>query len=199
MKFPLPPEISFSKEVLPEGYQAYVFRHESIGELGRLVITPHGDQCQFNCEVVGDADDPMTEKRRAIIEPILKGLCSKVSEITGDSDDPVQKYNVAPQRNRIESQVFPCKKCGKPTGMMIIAPQAITAGELEDFARIMYPEVKKMNVPTWVVGHGIEVNIKGISLGQYLALKIWPKREAARIMLSNEFDSIIDALILDHC
>ncbi len=199
MPFNLPPDISFSQTILPEGYMAYIFRHKSLGELGRLVITPLGDQCQFNIEVVGDSDDPMTQTRREIIEPILKELSSKVANQVGEGKGPVQKYDTTPQQHKIASQVFPCNKCGRPTGMMIIAPQAKTAGELEDYARIMYPKVKEMNVPTWVIGYKNEIENSGELLGSSLTLKIWPKRGEAYISLSTEFNAIIDTLMSEHC
>lgn len=39
--FRLPPKVSFQKTLLPEGRWAYVYRHEELGNLGRMVLLPH--------------------------------------------------------------------------------------------------------------------------------------------------------------
>ncbi len=39
--FSLPKEVGLKKTLLPNGVLAYVFHHNQLGELGRLVILPH--------------------------------------------------------------------------------------------------------------------------------------------------------------
>jgi hypothetical protein len=36
--------------------------------------------------------------------------------------------------------------------MLIFAPQATDAGGFEDYARKMYPEFTRLNLPTWIIG-----------------------------------------------
>ena len=84
MQLTLPSEIRYSKKILPAGRISYVFWYKNLGELGRLIIKPNGDRCPFVCDIAGDPDDPMTEKRGDIIEHILKGLSLKISNLVDD-------------------------------------------------------------------------------------------------------------------
>ena len=62
-RFELPPDVSFRKQRLNDGW-AYVFRHRTLGELGRILVQDTGDgHSRISCEVVGDPADPMTAKR----------------------------------------------------------------------------------------------------------------------------------------
>ena len=66
MAFHLPEGITFRKETLRQGF-AYVFRHSELGDLGRIVLCDRPDgQCQVNCEVAGDAEDPVWPEREAL-------------------------------------------------------------------------------------------------------------------------------------
>jgi len=61
--FQLPPDVSVRKERL-SGTWVYVFRHTQLGNLGRIVLQGRPDgRTHVTCEVAGDPDDPMTEKR----------------------------------------------------------------------------------------------------------------------------------------
>ena len=72
--FELPHGITFEKTRIADGV-AYIFRHEELGNLGRLVVQDHdAAQCRITSEVVGDLQDPMTSKRREILEPITTQL-----------------------------------------------------------------------------------------------------------------------------
>ena len=52
--FRLPPGVSFQKELLASGW-AYVFRHATLGQLGRLVLEDRPDgMSQVTCEIAGD-------------------------------------------------------------------------------------------------------------------------------------------------
>jgi hypothetical protein len=64
--FHLPPGISVCKQALSYGW-AYVFRHHSLGQLGRIVLRETSDRrTHLSCEVAGDAKDPMTADRMAL-------------------------------------------------------------------------------------------------------------------------------------
>lgn len=67
MAIQLPPKVSSQKMRIKEGW-AYVFRHEDIGQLGRIVLSPHPDgRTIATTEITGDKGDPMIEKRKAIL------------------------------------------------------------------------------------------------------------------------------------
>ena len=91
-KFSLPYNIKGRKKLLATGKWCYVFRHDELRELGRIVIIPHGAQSQIFCEVFGNPNDPMTEKRREIFEPISKEITDIMSLNYGESEDCSDKY-----------------------------------------------------------------------------------------------------------
>ncbi|NES68962.1 MAG: hypothetical protein F6K24_28890 [Okeania sp. SIO2D1] len=81
--FKLPPDISYGKEQLPNGY-AFNFRHSQLGNIGRILLQERTDgQTQILCEVVGDPDDPMTAKRAAIFKPIGIELSNQLDAALG--------------------------------------------------------------------------------------------------------------------
>jgi hypothetical protein len=133
--FRLPPDISFSKQLLPYGW-AYVFRHRTLGELGRVVLEETGDgRTQLSIEVVGDPADPMTAKRAAIFQPFGMELAQRMEAITGPepAGSPVPPPRRTPEpKELIESRIIPCERCGRMLAMLIFAPEATDAGALED-------------------------------------------------------------------
>jgi hypothetical protein len=80
--FHLPPAVSMHKEPFPSGW-AYVFRRTELGLLGRLVLhaLPIG-HCQVSCEVAGDPADPLTARRRAVLEPVTTALVQRLEAQT---------------------------------------------------------------------------------------------------------------------
>ena len=80
--FRLPRGVSMHKEPLPSGW-AYVLRHKDLGLLGRLVLygLPSG-HCQVSCEVAGDPADPLTARRRAVLEPLTTELVRRLEAQT---------------------------------------------------------------------------------------------------------------------
>lgn len=195
----LPVDIKMQKTMTPEGHFAYVFRHQRLGELGRMIIVPHSSgQTQWVSEIVGDPDDPMTRKRKEVLVPILQNLYRRADEIFGTATGQLKTYNSHSERHLIKSMVMPCEKCNAPTAMLIMA-NADTDDQLEDYARLMFSQVKELDIPTWVVGYEKEVCVNGEKCGESLVLKIWPTREEARIMLSTELNPILDELMDTHC
>ncbi len=45
-----------------------------------------------------------------------------------------------------------CERCGRMVAMLIFAPQATDPGGFEDYARKMYPEYTRLDLPTWIIG-----------------------------------------------
>ncbi|MCD8542902.1 MAG: hypothetical protein LRY69_05870 [Gammaproteobacteria bacterium] len=105
----------------------------------------------------------MTKKRQEILEPLTRELLGRVDNIIGKrkpSAEPAP-YKSPKTKHLIKSQIIPCKSCHKPAAMLIFAPDATTAAELEDYARLMYDPMQKTKVPTWILGDEYDVNING--------------------------------------
>lgn len=79
--FLLPPDVRTEKVDLPGGEFRFVFHHDIYGELGHVRVLPAmTDDSLIRVEVFGDVDDPMTEKRREILEPITKKLIEQMNK-----------------------------------------------------------------------------------------------------------------------
>jgi len=199
-KFSLPPDVTCKKQLLSNGRYGYVFRHDELGALGRILVLPHeGGQTHLSCEVTGDADDPMTEKRRDILEPIAEGILADMAKICGDGTGEPKSYISPKEQHLVKSMVYPCDVCKKITAMIVFAPDAETKGQLEDYARMMYAKIQEFNVPTWIVGAETENIVNGEDLRKSLVLKIHPSREEARIMTPDEVMNTVDNLMATHC
>src|SRR6516165_4152075 len=162
-RFELPPEVSFCKQRLGDAW-AYVFRHRTLGELGRILLQDNRDgHCRISCEVVGDPADPMTE---AAPPPRPSGA-----------------------RDIIESRLIPCDHCGTPVALLIFAPEATDLGHFEDCARKMYPECRRLNVPTWIIGPALG---DGPEMDRPAdILRVWPTRGPIQRFHPAEFNPII--------
>jgi hypothetical protein len=198
--FRLPPDVSFNKQSLPYGW-AYVFRHRSLGELGRIVLQEAGDgRTHLSFEVVGDPADPMTAERAAIFQPLGMELARQMEAATGPAADAAS-VRVPPRppepKELVESRLIPCERCGRVVAMLIFAPQATDAGGFEDYARKMYPEYTRLNLPTWIIGPALG---SGPPIDRPAEiLKIWPAREPMQRQRPAEFNSMLDRLITEHC
>jgi hypothetical protein len=97
----------------------------------------------------------------------------------------------------VESRLIPCERCGTMVAMLIFAPQATDAGRFEDYARKMYPEYTRLNLPTWIIGPALG---SGPPIDRPAEiLKIWPAREPMQRQRPAEFNSMLDRLITEHC
>ena len=198
--FSLPKGFTLQKTVIPGRGEAYVFRHYRMGELGRLLILPHpGGKTQFVVEVAGSEKDPMTKKRRALLEPVSAALIKTMSLILGINEGAPAPYSAPQEEFSIMGQEINCEQCGAVVAFLIHAAGAVDTGQLEDYARLMHDKVLELNVPTWVIGDEKEIKIGRELLGRSLVLKIWPERAESKYMLSIEINSKLDKLIADHC
>lgn len=199
--FNLPPEISYQQEPVPNGF-AFNFRHAKLGDLGRILLQERPDgQTQILCEIVGDPEDPMTAKRGAIFKPISEAITSQLDAALGGTaqilgeGDPSGAVKPPTSVEKIASKLIPCLKCGRPAALLIFADYAQDIGGLEDYARLMYPKIIELDVPTWVIappegqGRDAAANI----------LKVHPKREAIRKLTPDEFNRKLDKIIALHC
>ena len=198
--FRLPRGVSMQKEPIPAG-SAYVFRHAGLGLLGRLVLhsVPSG-HCQISCEVAGDPADPMTVKRRKVLEPVTTALVQRLEAQTATVlGTPWGAPPPSPPlpRRLIESKLMQCERCDAGVALLIFADEATDHGGLEDYARLMYVQIRATNLPTWVIGppQGNE------PLPERPAdiLQVWPTREPVRRLRLDEFNPIIAALTRAHC
>jgi hypothetical protein len=199
-KFRLPPDISFSKQRLSYGW-AYVFRHRSLGELGRIVIEEIGHgRTHISLEVTGDPADPMTAERTAIFGPLGMDLARRMEAAAGvaTGNMPLDPPPRPPEaKELIESRLIPCPRCGALTAMLIFAPLATDTGRFEDYARKMYPEYSRLNVPTWIIGPALG---EGPLIDRPAEiLKIWPTREPIKQQRPAQFNAMLDRLERTHC
>src|SRR4051795_12404944 len=82
-RFELPPDVSFHKQRLGDGW-AYVFRHRTLGELGRILVQGTGDgRSRISCKVIGDPADPMTAKRGEVFKPLGLELARRLEALAG--------------------------------------------------------------------------------------------------------------------
>ena len=197
MNFSLPPEITLKKYPL-DGQWVYGFRHDTLGELGRIILQnlPDG-QCNIASEVSGEADDPMTEIRLKLLQPISEQITA-VMEATFGEGDQTQVAPASPQGpgEVVESKLMPCDRCGDPAAMLIFAYDATSTGDFEDYARKMYPKYRDLDIPTWIIGEPL--GTPGFETPSRI-LKVWPHRESIQPITPNAFNRALDDLIAKHC
>lgn len=201
-KFPLPPDVLFRKERLSSGW-AYVFRHPELGDLGRLVLQGRPDgRTHLTCEVAGDPADPMTAKRAAIFQPLGLELASKFDKATGGTGNGDVPWVEPPPRppepkKGVASKLMQCETCEAGVALLIFAEQATDLGGLEDYARLMYPQIVELDLPTWVMGPMVGRGPPAERPADIL--KVWPAREPVRRWRPDEFNPLIDKLATTHC
>ena len=81
--------------------------------------------------------------------------------------------------------------------VLIFAPAATDAGRFEDYARKMYPQYSRLNVPTWIIG-------PALGAGPLMerpadALKVWPAREPIERLRPAQLNARLDELATGHC
>lgn len=197
--FQLPPGVSVRKERI-SGQWVYSFRHQQLGELGRIVLQTRTDSnTQVNCELAGE-DDPMAEERAAIFKPLALELCRHLEVACGRPREGTCVYppQMLPARTHcIASKLMQCETCDAAVALLIFAEGAYTLGELEDYARLMYPKVCELNLPTWVIGE--PVGSEPLPERPADILKIWPEREPVQRLRPDEFNALIKELAQKHC
>lgn len=201
--FKLPPEVSSTKERLPFGH-AYLFRHQMLGDLGRIVLTDEpGGLCRITSEVAGNPADPMTQERLKIFEPLSAALIEAFDHVRGEPSSPLEPIKAPAfppgSEELVASKVLQCEFCGEKLALLVFAPHALDVAGLEDQARRMFSHISQANLPTWVIGAPIH---SGSALQATLPAwtrKVWPQREPAQYLTPEEFNPIIDALQEQHC
>ncbi len=199
-RFRLPPDVSFYKQAWGDSW-AYVFRHRTLGEIGRILFQgTTGGKCLVSYEVVGDPADPLTAERAAIFKPLGIELAERMAAATGPvSQDSIGDPLPRPPESleMIESKHIPCEQCRSIAAMLIFARDATDPGRFEDYARKMYPQYVRLNVPTWIIGPPIG-NKPPMDCPSDI-LKIWPAREPMRRLTPAELNSMLDRVTDGHC
>jgi hypothetical protein len=192
--------VSVTKHRLGDGW-SYAFRHRGLGELGRILVQDSGDgRCRIACEVVGDPADPMTANRAEVFKPLGLHLAQQLEERAGtvpESEAALLPPRPAPSREVIESRLIPCDHCGKPVALLVFAPEASDQGRFEDYARKMYPEYKRRNVPTWIIGPPLGDGPLADRPAEIF--KVWPTRGTVERLRPAEFHPVIEHLATEHC
>ena len=152
MAFSLPPEITVSQKKLPQGW-AYVFRHKKMGEARRLRVQGVGGETRISSEVVGDPADPMTKKRQAILEPLTREISREMERLTDGAGRTIPPVTPPEDPGQVvASRLLQCNHCNAFVAMLVFADDARSPDLLEDYARLMYAEVARRNLPAWVIG-----------------------------------------------
>ena len=96
-----------------------------------------------------------------------------------------------------QSKLTQCERCHAGVALLIFAVRAIDHGGLEDYARKMYGEVVRQNLPTYVIGPALG---SGPLMDRPAdILQIWPKRAPVQRLRPDEFNPIIHAMAQAHC
>ena len=198
MSFQLPPEVTMRKEPFGATFM-YVFRHNKLGDLGRIVVQgqPNGET-KFTSELSGGPDDAMHKHRKAIFEPLSLEVMAFVEKQLGKKSRSEKPRRAGPAtRHVVANKTMTCSTCNQPTAFLIFANEWKNEGDLEDTARVMYYQIRELNVPTWVIG---EISGAGNPLDNSTIIKkVWPQREAMFESSPREFNAMLEGLDDEHC
>ena len=199
-RFELPPDVSFRKQRLNDGW-AYVFRHRTLGELGRILVQDTGDgHSRISCEVVGDLADPMTVMRGEVFKPLGLDLARRLKRSPARSPSPwrTHRHPLRRARDVIESRLIPCDHCGN-SGAPHLRSRGQRPGPVEDYARKMYAEYAPgLNVAvSWIIGPALGGGPGDGPSGGYS--QGFAKTNRDRAIRPAEFNPIIDHLATNHC
>lgn len=201
MSFSLPPEISVQRLPLDSG-MIYQFQHKTLGQLGRIVLQDSPDGlCQISSEVAGNPNDPMTETRSQIFEPLSQQLATALEAAVGKGQRTVAHQTSTealpiPPEESITSEQVPCPRCGEIAALIILSNHAREVAEMEDFAQKMYSVYEELDVVTWVIGAPVGT-LKGDPVSPIL--RVWPTRHPIRYGSPKMFYAELNAILPRHC
>jgi hypothetical protein len=195
----LPREITFEKRSLSGGGWSYDFRHRTLGALGRILLQDlPGRGTHVSYEVAGDPADPKTAQRRAVFAPLGLEIARQMEHATGPCLDPrpvVPPPRPAEPTQVVESKLMQCRTCDGFVAMLVFAPGATDAGRFEDYARLMYPEYSRHNLPTWIIGPALGPGAEDPAD----ILQVWPTRKPIQRLTPSQFNPRIRRLAARHC
>ena len=199
MSFKLPKDVKSERKTLPDGSQAYEFKHKKLGKLGRLVLKDQGGQTHISAEVAGSQNDPRTATRQAILEPIVKGLSEEMNNKLGSSGiDIPPPQSPKSSGEWVENKMFLCEVCDEPVALLVFAEgDPGDEGLLEDYTRKCYDNIAETNLPTWIIGPPIGLVSSPEAPSDIM--KTWPERGPVRRLSPNQFNDELDILQTTHC
>ena len=201
MSFSLPPDISVQRQPLNNG-MVYQFRHKTLGQLGRIVLQDSADGlCQISSEVAGEPDDPMTQTRAQIFEPLSQQLATALKAAVGKGRRTVvnplsEKSLPIPPKERVTTEQIPCPRCGEIAALIIVANHAREVAEMEDCAQKTRSIYEDSDVAAWIVGAPVG-NLEGAPVSPIL--RVWPTRHPIRYGSPKMFCAELDAILPRHC
>jgi hypothetical protein len=166
-----------------------------MGELGTLSIRDVPGGCHIVSAVTGDPDDPLTEKRRQIFEPLAKKLSDAVDAQIKAPSIAVPENLTPPRKEEhiVPAQILTCATCEAYVAHLIFAERANTGAEFEDMYRLMFPRMKELNLPTWILGPELRD-------GMMQAMQAWPEKAPRPHRESvQKFDALMQELQNCHC
>jgi len=195
--FRLPPNITVTRQLLPHG-MAYVFRDFELGELGRLAVEGISTgETQIVSEVVGDASDPMTQRRLEVLGPICKELTRILESGRGQGRPASLPIRHPHPQGQVPCEEVRCDVCSKMVAFLVFADGATDDGRFEDYARQMYSHYVRHNVPTYIIGP--ELGNGPMKHRPANILKVWPQRSPMECLRPEEFNPRIIELSTRHC
>ena len=180
----------------------YQFQHKTLGQLGRIVLQDSPDgRSQISSEVAGEPNDPMTEARAQIFEPLSQQLAAALEAEVGKGRRTVvhpliEKVSPTPPKERITREQVRCPRCGEVAALLILSNHAREVAELEDCAQKMAGIYEDLNVVTWIIGAPV-----GTLKGEPVApiLRVWPMRHPIRYGSTKMFVAELNAILPRHC
>ncbi len=183
----------------------YQFQHKTLGQLGRIVLQDDSDGlCQISSEVAGDPNDPTTQTRAQIFEPLSQQLSTALKAAIGKGRPAsTSQSNIevlpSPPKEKIVSKQILCPRCGEIAALLILANNAREVAELEDCAQKMQSTYEDLNVVTWVIGAPVGT-LKGDPLAPVSPiLRVWPMRHPIKYGSPKMFDAELNAILPRHC
>ena len=88
-----------------------------------------------------------------------------------------------------------CFRCPAFVAHLVFAHTATDEAGLSDCARKMFPKIRELALPTWVIGapHGPGPAAKAP------VLKVWPEHGTLDFLSPDEFNPLVEALQRAHC
>ncbi len=195
----LPPDITFEKRPLPGG--------NGLTSSATAPWVRSGASCcracpeaatHISCEVAGDPADPRTAERRVIFEPLGLEIARQMEQIVGSPTDKRPIVPPAPPVEPgevVESKLMQCSTCNAFVAMLVFAPGATDTGRFEDYARRMYPEYSRRDLPTWIIGPASGPGPEDSAD----ILQVWPTRKPLQRLTPAQFNPRLDRLAGSHC
>lgn len=91
MSFQLPSNITAQRRPISATSYEYILRHSELGQLGQILLSASADGYNVTCLVHGPAGEQMTERRRAVFEPLACSLGEQIRLSRNFSADPEEQ------------------------------------------------------------------------------------------------------------